>query len=82
MDKSTFAREVQNFLARNDPERGKDISMDTNLFEAGYLDSLTFLSLIFFLEENLRRTISLSGFRKNSFTTINTMYVALFPEQH
>jgi acyl carrier protein len=49
---------------------------NTHLWEAGYLDSLAMLEVIFFLEETLGRELQLSGNFLPTFFTMRRIYDA------
>jgi acyl carrier protein len=54
-------------------------SVDTDLIETGYLDSLRFIHLIAALEENFEITISLDDLDFDNFTSVEN--IALFMQK-
>ncbi|WP_433528495.1 hypothetical protein ACQPYA_19305 [Micromonospora sp. CA-263727] len=60
-----------------------ELTPDTHLWVAGYLDSLAMLEVIFFLEETLGKELDLNGDFLPTFYTMRSIYehhvLAAFP---
>ena len=53
-----------------DASEGVDVTLDTDLFESGVLDSVAFIELVLFLEEQVGQPVDLSDADPSEFATV------------
>jgi acyl carrier protein len=83
MDLDTFSRTVVNFLIEARPDlaaRIAPLGVDDDMFEAGVVDSGTFLDLCLALEEQTGDIIDITESEPEQFSTIRGLFdLALAP---
>lgn len=76
MEEGAFYDRLGGFLAGQRPDLDGAIEPDTQLWEAGYLDSFGLIETIGFLEELLGRPVEIGADDLPSFFTMKAMYTA------
>ena len=76
LDEEAFYGQLREFLAAQRPDLDGAIDPDTQLWEAGYLDSFALIETITFLEELLGRPVEIGADDLPSFFTMKAMYTA------
>ena len=76
MTEEAFYEQVGAFLAGQRPDLDGAIEPDTQLWEAGYLDSFALIETITYLEELLGRPVEIGADDLPSFFTMKAMYAA------
>ena len=69
----SIASEIRNYLAAAFPDRAgeaKNLADETSLFDGGFLDSLSFLGLVEFIEEKFSVTVPPDDFVPERFSTL------------
>lgn len=80
MEKSVFKEHVEKFLLNDITNEGSQmtaIDFNTNLWDAGLVDSFRIMELILFLEDLLGREISVESNFISNFHTVDAMYRTL-----
>jgi acyl carrier protein len=75
-DEAVFYDRLREFLAAQRPDLDGAIDPDTQLWEAGYLDSFALIETITFLEELLGRPVEIGADDLPSFFTMKAIYTA------
>jgi acyl carrier protein len=76
LDEEAFYGRLREFLAAQRPDLDGAIDPDTQLWEAGYLDSFALIETITFLEELLGRPVEIGADDLPGFFTMKAMYNA------
>jgi acyl carrier protein len=77
LDEEAFYGRLREFLAGQRPDLDGAVEPDTQLWEAGYLDSFGLIETITFLEELLGRPVEIGADDLPSFFTMKAMYTAV-----
>ncbi len=75
-DEAAFYGRLREFLTAQRPDLDGAIDPDTQLWEAGYLDSFALIETITFLEELLGRPVEIGADDLPSFFTMKAIYTA------
>ncbi len=70
----TLSEKVNDFFIDYDVLKHKKINVDTNLIDNDFLDSLSIVHFVIFLEEVLKKEIPIGDFELNSIKTISAIY--------
>lgn len=77
MEKSAIEQEIRDFMSRTFlVEVGRDVKADTDLFEAGVIDSYGFIDLVAFIEKSFSVSLSdddLTSPEMSTFTGISQL---------
>jgi acyl carrier protein len=77
VDEAIFYDKLRAFLCEQRPDLDGLVEPDTQLWEAGYLDSFGLIETLTFLEELLGRPIEIGADDLPSFFTMRAMYAHL-----
>jgi acyl carrier protein len=73
MDNEEIKQKVHQFLKENTYSDASEIADDTMIFKEGYLDSMGFITLITFLEENFKVKTEDRDFVEENFESIDAI---------
>jgi D-alanine--poly(phosphoribitol) ligase subunit 2 len=65
---------VRGFLAEINPATPLDVTAESNLLEAGLLDSMSLVQFVLFIERTLSIEIPIGDFVLDSITSISSIY--------
>lgn len=65
---------VRGFLAEINPAAPLDVTAESNLLEAGLLDSMSLVQFVLFIERTLSIEIPIGDFVLDSITSISSIY--------
>jgi len=64
---------IKNYLASEFPGQGNELTHDTNLLEDWFLDSLSIIETVMFLETKLGVKLTRRDINAENFASINTL---------